>query len=137
MSTNVEKNFVKTAERFRLICNVDFTEEVKNTFLPKFQDDENFKKKIEEAYYWVIKFFEESIKLETIHEETRQLVQAMIEETTIEEYTNEVYEILCRIAILEGEKDNVTSLEQFYEESISMAKTEYIAICMNRINSEK
>ena len=136
MATEAEKNFAEN-ERILLICSGDFTEEAKNKFFPKFQNDENLKMDIEQSHRFLIEYFEECMKLDIIDQSARQIIQSVIEETTIEEYTNEVYEILCRIAILEGIKEDVTSLEQFYNESILLAKTEYISICIQMINSQE
>jgi len=141
MATEAEKNlvdFVETAVlRLMLISRVDFTEEIKKRFLPKFEYDENFKNKIEESHRVTIKVLEECSKLETISEEARHKIRELIDEATIEEYTNKVYEFLCRIAILEEVKDDVTSLEQFYEESIYMAQSEYLTESVTRVNSPK
>ena len=74
--------------------------------------------------------------MEISDERSRQIVREMIAETTIEDYTNEVYEIICRLAILEEIKDDINSLEKFYQESIAMSHIEYISIFINRINSK-
>lgn len=137
MATNAEKYLSEVTTRLILICKVNFTEEVKNKFFPKFKDDENFKNKIEESYRFIVELWKNYINLETIDEKARQIVRDLITEVTIEEYTNEVYEILCRIAVLEEVKDDIASLEQFYEESISVAKAEYVGVTTSRLNHKE
>lgn len=142
MATHEKKQFADLDEaqklhlRLMAICHISFTEEDKNKYLPKLQNDEFLKNKIEESHRFVINYFEECSKIENFDERSRQIVWEMIAETTIEDYTNEVYEIICRLAILEEVKDDITSLEKFYEESIAMSKIEYISICINRVNSK-
>ena len=117
--------------RFWQILKVDFTEEVKNKFYPKFQDDDSLKIDIEQAYRFVIETLKVSSEMLSI--ENQQKIRDFIEEITLEEYTNEVYEFICRIAIVEEVDENITSFEQFYEESITMAKSEYLAEAIRRV----
>ena len=74
MATHEKKQFADLDEaqklhlRLMAICHISFTEEDKNKYLPKLQNDEFLKKKIEESHRFVINYFEECSKIENFDE---------------------------------------------------------------------